>query len=458
MYSFCLHNFGKKPIEYRPIGKMDTLKGTKMGSTIQSVVEKESPKIAITSQGISANLESTQIASTLKGSSSSLDILEETKWIRSEEGITATLEGKNNNNTKTLEQDNFNNTEDNNNYNTEYNYTYAESDDNNTTTEGNSTNGESHDNLKDCLDNNDAYSRSDFLNLDNIKSDTVLRKQDLDIASKIKAKIDELISKLHDGNEPFDNMLDILIQFAILCFILLILFMLALGILSIIKNLWLQAKINYISKIQNTINYIKLDKAIANFMKLIELKDYYNKIKYIVKKFKNFDNRYKLVNLRSNNISSLDTNPTVNLISNNISFLDTNTPVNLIPNNISSFYRNITVNMNVIPYDIAPFHIDQQFTYSKVTDWPTKITNIKYWDAVYIRDNLTFLKNKYDTDHKYYDKLIEFLNKKCYPRTNEQKKNRIYEFPLIMINDQDWAKFNEYVTKKKYKIKKPRKW
>jgi hypothetical protein len=174
------------------------------------------------------------------------------------------LEGKNNNNTKTFEQDNSNNTEtDNNNYSTENNYTTfsAEDDGNITSTEANYTIGKSFDNLKDYSGINDAYSISDSLNIDNTVGTT---SYNLDIVSKILAKIDELIKNIEDGNVLFDDMIDILIYIAILYFFFKILFMLIIGILSIIKYIWVKAQINYISKLQNTINSIKLEKAIAN--------------------------------------------------------------------------------------------------------------------------------------------------------------------------------------------------
>jgi hypothetical protein len=164
------------------------------------------------------------------------------------------LEGKNNNNTKTSEEDNYN-------YITENNYISAEDEGNNTYTEANCTIGKSFDNLKDYSDINDAYPISDSLNIDNTVGTT---SENLDIVSKILAKIEELIRNIEDGNVLFDDMMDILIYIAILYFFFQILFMLIVGILSIIKYLWVKAKINYISKLQNMINSIKLEKTIAN--------------------------------------------------------------------------------------------------------------------------------------------------------------------------------------------------
>ena len=394
-------------------------------------------------------LKCTENVSKTKNCSSYDEILQETNWIRSEEGITETLEGKNNNNTKTLEQYNYNNTEtDNNNTSQEDNYTYAESDGNNTTQEGNSTNGKSHDNLKDCLDlNNDAYSRSDSLNLENIKGNT---SEDLDIASKIIAKIDKLISKLQDGNEPFDNMFDILINVDILWFILLILFMLVVGILSIIKNLCVQAKINYISKLQNTINFIKLEKVLSNLNyktiilktksiannisdiinKLIKLKGFYDDIKYIVKKFENYyNNRDKLVNLRSNNIGSFDTNIIVYM---------SNLPNNPIINNPNS----------------KPI-INQNYNYYNSPIWPPLNRDHleKYEFVKHIWKYLKLLRDKYNGTHKYYHALTRFLGKNCNKRTKKQKNEKTYLCKNTTI-DKNKHKFNKYAKKKNIRLDK----
>jgi hypothetical protein len=403
--------FDQKPIEKNVIPK--ATRCTENVSTTQNVVE------------------STKNANITQNTSSHDKVLEETSWIRSEEGITATLEGKNNNNTKTFEQDNSNNTEtDNNNYSTENNYTTfsAEDDGNITSTEANYTIGKSFDNLKDYSGINDAYSISDSLNIDNTVGTT---SYNLDIVSKILAKIDELIKNIEDGNVLFDDMIDILIYIAILYFFFKILFMLIIGILSIIKYIWVKAQINYISKLQNTINSIKLEKAIANIYyktviktntivntvldisNKLELKDWYNYFNYIMSKIKNLNkNRYKLENLRSNNIASYDTNITVYML--------------------HSVYNPI---------------INQQFNYSNSPIWPpTHITRLKYQSTSYIWNEFILMQKKYNTTHKYYVNLLNFLYSKCDKgRSKDQIKEKIYTLDWVNTSPQDKIKFNNYI-------------
>ena len=153
-------------------------------------------------------------------------------------------------------------------------------------------------------------------NLDNSRSD-------LDIVSQIWDKIDELVSNIQDGNMSYDNIIDILIKIAILFFILLILFILMLGLLSIIKNLWIKAKINYISKMQNTINSLKLEKILASLLNyntvILKTKTIANTMLDISNKFmqlKEFFDLIKQLSLRSNkpNIAFFDTNIIVNML------------------------------------------------------------------------------------------------------------------------------------------------
>lgn len=56
------------------------------------------------------------------------------------------------------------------------------------------------------------------------------------------------------------------------------------------------------------------------------------------------------------------------------------------------------------------------------------------------------LKNKYNTTHKYYDRLIYFLNKWCSPRTQDEINSKIYFLEINRTSLEVSNKFRVYAN------------
>ena len=225
-----------------------------------------------------------------KGTVSSDKWLEETAWIRSEAGIQETvvksekMDGKENNT-----RDDFKGYEDNN---------TMDGEDNNT--------------------NNDDTDTEEVNNIEIIKPEQENKTLDLLKGGNENNPVPEDTSLVSIALTRIKEITDIILnsaesdavimwelwwELAILLMFLFWLLVLLLGISSIIQNLFIKAQIDLLSKLKNTVNYIRLEKALANLnniaietknlldksikfiQDMIYIKDTFNSVRKIIKYF-----------------------------------------------------------------------------------------------------------------------------------------------------------------------------
>ena len=374
---------------------------------------------------------------TFKSATDSDRILEESAWLRSEEGIRATLGIKKNNETL---QDKINTEIES--INADIDYSSTEDLGNSTTTELNSTPINTLDYLKDPSFIYEEPSRVDYLNLDSWVS-TV--SKDFNIISKVLSIIEKLIKALENGHE-FEDLSHIWIYICILWFFLLIFYMFIVGILNAIKDLWHKAQRNFISKLQNMINIVKLKTILTNTLILIA-NNTTNYVDFMIQQLKKFGILNKIIDIINikNQVDDFKS-----IMSNLKRFKNS-----IKPNKIG-YYSDPIVFMNPSSsVDYAPFPNPSSspdisnpgFHYGNSPIYPPLVTKLPYKSVVIWKDILD-LDTKYHNQHKYYCKLIEFLRLKSHSnRSPQEKKEGIYTVPWLTTDQDTKDKFIDYANK-----------
>ena len=364
--------------------------------------------------------------------------MEDTAWIRSEEGITTTLNI--NNNKYTVRDENNTGTED---ISTDINYLSTEDFGNSTTIEYNSTPINTLDYLKDPSLIYEEPSRVDYLNPDSWE---ITVSKDFNIISKVLSIIEKLKKVLENGNE-FEDLTYILIYICILWFFLLIFYMFIVGILNAIKDLWHKAQRNFMSKLQNMINIVKLKTILTNTLILIA-NNTTNYVDYMIQQLKNFDIFDKIMEI----INIKNQVDAFKFIMRNLKRFKNS----IKPNNIGYYsnpiiYMNPSSSMDYAPFPNPSLSTDVRnpgFHYGNSPIYPPLVTELPYRSVV-IWNDIIDLNIKYNNEHKYYDKLIKFLYSKSNgDRSPQEIKEGIYTVPWSTIDQDAKNKFKNYENEK----------
>ena len=188
-------------------------------------------------------------------------------------------------------------------------------------------------NTDDSINNHITFENS----IDNLEG--------LNVAQVYSNRISQIIESLLNGTSNI-NISELMFELSLLDFFLLIIFMLISGILGIIIYLLYKNMLIFLSKANNTILYLKLNKLLANYTKPdwnnVRKKTYINfNFDYIIIKFK-FLNIIKNISNIFEGLSKKTTTLKENYYTNNSKFFISNL-------NIINYNKNLKVNMFRLP-------------------------------------------------------------------------------------------------------------
>jgi len=190
------------------------------------------------------------------------ELLENTLFMRSDEGIEKTVEYED----KILENKDAENNNDDRNENTadEYNDNHTNED---YTYEDDNTIYNTYEETEILLDISKSEDENKTIDLINTIEEKVSKPEEsYDLLEKIRQISDILVN----GSESYENISHLFLELAIINMFLLLLFMLIVGILATIKYLWNEAQINLLSKLKDILIYYKLEKVLY-YIKLLKI-------------------------------------------------------------------------------------------------------------------------------------------------------------------------------------------